>query len=68
MVESIGPKLQGNPYKLDVHLWYPFEKAVADLRYSSFHEHARTFNNWSVWFKTGLVSRFFTKRASKLGL
>jgi hypothetical protein len=66
--EVIGPKLQGNPYKLDVHLWYPFEKAISDLRYKSFHEHDRTFDNWSSWFKTGLVSRFFTKRASKLGL
>lgn len=66
--EVIGPKLQGNPYKLDTHLWYPFEKAVSDLRYRSFHEHDRTFDNWSSWFKTGLQSRFFTKRASKLGL
>lgn len=66
--EVIGPKLQGNPYKLDVHLWYPFEKAISDLRYKSFHEHDRTFENWSSWFKTGLISRFYTKRASKLGL
>ncbi len=66
--EVIGPKLQSNPYKLDVHLWYPFEKAISDLRYKSFHEHAPTFDNWSAWFKTGLASRFFTKRASKLNL
>ena len=66
--EVLGPKLQGNPYKLDVHLWYPFDKTISDLRYRSFHEHDRTFDNWSSWFKTGLVSRFFTKRASKLGL
>lgn len=66
--EVIGPKVQGNPYKLDVHNWYPFEKAVNDLRYRSFHEHERTFDNWSSWFKDGLLSRFFTKRASKLGL
>lgn len=66
--EVIGPKLQGNPYKLDVHIWYPFEKSISDLRYKSFHEHDRTFDNWSSWFKTGLVSRFFTKRASKFGL
>lgn len=66
--EVIGPKLQGNPYKLDVHLWYPFEKSISDLRYKSFHEHERTFENWSSWFKTGLVSRFYTKRSSKLGL
>jgi len=23
--ELIGPKVQGNPYKLDFHEWYPFE-------------------------------------------
>lgn len=66
--EVIGPKLQGNPYKLDTHLWYPFARAVTDLSYRSFHEHERTFENWSSWFKEGLWSRFFTKRASKLGL
>ena len=48
--ECIGPKLQGNPYKLDFHEWYPFEKAIGDLRYKSFHEHERTFDNWSSWF------------------
>ena len=66
--EVIGHKLQGNPYKMSEHLWYPFEKAISDLSYRSFHEHARTFENWSSWFRDGLYSRFFTKRASKLGL
>ncbi len=66
--EVIGPKLQGNPYKLEMHEWYPFEKAVAHLKYRSFDEHERTFDNWSSWFKDWLFSRFFTKRASKLGL
>jgi hypothetical protein len=66
--EVIGPKLQGNPYKLDTHLWYPFEKTITDLRYKSFHDHARTFENWSSWFRSGLASRLYTKRASKLGL
>ncbi len=65
--EVIGPKLQGNPYKLDTHLWYPFERTISDLRYRSFHEHDRTFANWSSWFKSGLYSRLFTKRASKFG-
>ena len=65
--ELIGPKVQGNPYKLDFHEWYPFEKAIRDLRYKSFHEHDRTFDNWSFWFKEGLYSRYFTKRASKMG-
>lgn len=66
--EVIGPKVQGNPYKLPVHEWYPFELAVDRLRYKSFHEHERTFENFSSWFKDGLFSRYYTKRASKLGL
>lgn len=66
--ELIGPKLQGNPYKLDKHEWYPFAKAITDLKYKSFHEHERNFDNWSAWFKDNLYSRYFTKRASKLGL
>ncbi len=66
--ELIGPKVQGNPYKLDLHEWYPFEKAITSLRYKSFHDHDRTFDNWSSWFKDWLFSRYFTKRASKLKL
>jgi hypothetical protein len=66
--ELIGPKVQGNPYNLDFHEWYPFEKAVADLRYKSFHEHERTFDNWSSWFKDWLHSRYFQKIASKKGI
>ncbi|MFH1728324.1 MAG: hypothetical protein ABIA04_07895 [Pseudomonadota bacterium] len=66
--ELIGPKVQGNPYKLDQHLWYPFEKAINHLRYKSFHDHERNFDNWSSWFKDWLHSRLFTKIASKKGL
>lgn len=66
--ELIGPKLQGNPYELESHLWYPFSKAVTDLAYRSFLEHERTFENLSSWFQSHLHSRFFTKRASKMGL
>jgi hypothetical protein len=54
--------------KLDVHLWYPFGEAVTALRYRSFHEHERTFGNWSSWLKDYLFSRFYTTRASRLGL
>ena len=63
--ELIGPKLQGNPYELTTHLWYPFSKAVKHLSYRSFHEHDRTFENWSSWFKDWLPSRFTTKRGNK---
>ena len=60
--ELIGPKLQGNLYNLITHLWYPFEKAINHLRYNSFDEHERTFENWSNWFRDYLYSRFATKR------
>ncbi len=63
--ELIGPKLQANPYKMVTHLWYPFTKTIAHLKYRSFHEHDRTFDNWSMWFKDYLVSRFATKRGNK---
>ncbi len=60
--ELIGPKLQGNPYKLEHHLWYPFDKAINDLSYRSFHEHERNFDNWDAWFKDHLLSRFVIKK------
>lgn len=66
--EVIGPKVQGNPYQLDTHEWYGFDRSVKSLSYRSFHEHDRTFDNWSLWFEKYLFSRFFTKRASKLGI
>ena len=65
--ELIGPKLQGNPYKLAVHEWYPFAKTLDNLKYRSFHEHERSFENLDNWFKDHLFSRFFMKRASKMG-
>ncbi len=64
--ELIGPKVQANPYKLNFHLWYPFDKAVASLRYNSFREHKRTFDNWSSWFKGWLFSRFYIKITDKV--
>ncbi len=63
--ELIGPKLQGNPYRLDNHIWYPFSKAIKHLSYRSFHEYDRTFENWSSWFQMGLWSRFHMKRKEK---
>jgi len=65
--ELIGPKVNGNHYQLDLHEWYPFDKALTDLRYKSFHEHEKTFDNWSAWFKDWLHSRYFSKIASKKG-
>jgi hypothetical protein len=60
--ELLGPKVNGNPYRLDRHEWYPFDKALESLRYKSFNEHERTFDNWSSWFKDFLLSRYYQKR------
>lgn len=60
--EVIGPKLQGNPYQQDLHIWYPFTKAVQHLKYKSFHEHDRTFSNFSAWFKDYLKSLYHAKK------
>ena len=63
--ELIGKKVQANPYQLDGHLWYPFTKSLKHLSYRSFHEHDRSFDNWSLWFKDYLISRFAAKRGNK---
>lgn len=60
--EIIGPKLQGNPYELNNHIWYPFEKAIKHLRYKSFHKHEPTFENLSSWFEGHLKSLFHAKQ------
>lgn len=65
--ELIGPKLQGNPLKLDNHMWYPFEKAMTSLRYKSFNNHERTFENLSSWFKDHLFSMHYAKRQGFMG-
>lgn len=65
--ELIGPKLQGNPYGLDKHLWYPFDKAMASLQYKSFHKYEKTFINISSWFESYLLSLFYS-RHNKINL
>jgi hypothetical protein len=59
--EVIGPKLQGNPYNLPTHVWYPFTKSISSLKYKSFHEHERNYKNWEAWFKDNLKSIFYIK-------
>lgn len=60
--EVIGKGINQNIYGLDHRIWYPFAKAIKHLTYRSFHEHERSFDNWSLWFKDYLVSRFSSKR------
>jgi RNA ligase len=51
--ELIGPKLNGNPYKMDEHLWIPFKTyAVNHLTYKSFGKYPKNFDSFSEWMKT----------------
>lgn len=59
--EVLGPKLQSNPYKLPMHLWYPFKLAQKHLLYKSFHNHERGFWQFSDWFRSFLKSIFYSR-------
>jgi len=57
--ELIGPKVQGNPYKLQQHVWVPFEGYVKDhLRYKSWGKYPTDFETISRWFKEDLFSLY----------
>jgi len=50
--ELIGPKINGNPYKLDVHLWIPFSTfAQNHLKYKSWGKYPKDFATISEWMK-----------------
>jgi len=66
--EVIGPKLNGNPYKLEEHIWIPFISYCREhLAYKSWHKYPKTFENISSWFNIpisegGIFSLFLRKR------
>ena len=50
--ELIGPKVNGNPYGVDEHLWIPFETfCQKHLRYKSWGKYSKDFKTISEWFK-----------------
>lgn len=50
--ELIGPKVNGDPYKLKEHLWIPFETYCQEhLKYKSWGKYPKDFNTISKWFK-----------------
>ena len=72
--ELIGPKLQGNPYGLDKHLWIPFSYALKKLRYKFWNKFVEElegrddeyiFNRVSNLFK-GLWSLFKRQRSREI--
>lgn len=66
--EVIGEKLAGNPYKIDGHLWIPFNTYCRkNLTYESWHKYPKTFENISKWFmlpisEGGIFSLFMRRR------
>ena len=50
--ELIGPKVNGNPYQLDKHIWIPFSTYAREhLAYKSWGKYPKDFNTISEWFK-----------------
>jgi len=65
--ELIGPRVNGNPYKLDIHLWIPFSTyCQKHLRYKSWGKYPKTFECISEWFKT-LMPLYALKLGNKDG-
>jgi hypothetical protein len=65
--ELIGPKVNGNPYKLEQHLWIPFKTYCRDhLIYKSWGKYPKTYESISEWFKT-LMPLYMLKRGVKDG-
>ena len=66
--EIIGPRVNGNPYQLNEHLWIPFETYCREhLSYKSWHKYPKTFENINKWFSMpisegGIFSLFLRKR------
>jgi hypothetical protein len=66
--EVIGPKVNGNPYKLETHLWIPFLTYCRDhLAYKSWHKYPKDFESISKWISIpisegGIFSLFLRKR------
>jgi len=50
--ELIGPKVNGNPYRLKEHLWIPFVTFSQNhLKYKSWGKYPKDFETISNWFK-----------------
>lgn len=65
--ELIGKKVNGNPYKIDGHLWLPFNTyCKTHLAYKSWGKYPKTFESISNWFKE-LMPLYALKKGDKEG-
>lgn len=66
--EVVGIRVNGNPYKLNNHLWIPFLTYCREhLTYKSYHKYPKTFENIRNWFLIpitdgGIFSLFMRRR------
>lgn len=66
--ELIGPKINGNPYKLKEHLWIPFSSfGQKHLKYKSWGKYPKDFETISNWFKEGLIPLYATMQGDRQG-
>jgi hypothetical protein len=65
--ELIGPKLNGNPLKLEKHLFVPFSWLIEHCSYNSWHKYPKSFDNICKWFftpiKDGGIFSLFMRRS-----
>lgn len=65
--EAIGPKINGNPYKLEENIWIPFnDYAKKNLAYKSWGKYPKTFESISKWFQE-LMPLYALKKGDKDG-
>lgn len=63
----IGLKVNGNPYKLDQHIWIPFKTYGQEhLKYKSWGKYPKDFETISNWFKE-LQPLYMMKKGIKEG-
>jgi hypothetical protein len=64
--ELIGPKVNGNPYKLDTHLWIPFKTfCQKHLRYKSWGKYPKDFETISAWFEKDLIPLYASMQGNR---
>lgn len=65
--EVIGPRVNGNPYKLDLHLWIPFSTfAQNHLKFKSWGKYPKDFITISEWFKNLMPLYWVMKHGMKI--
>ncbi|MBI2598354.1 MAG: hypothetical protein HYW50_04110 [Candidatus Diapherotrites archaeon] len=61
--ELIGEKVNGNPYRLEGHLWIPFfTYAKNHLAYKSWGKYPKTFQAISDWLEKDIFSLFMRRK------